>query len=139
MTHDLPQNVEETVEYWKKTYSVEDLQELGIERINSKQLLFENEVDRLKARYRRGRLVSKEMVEVAGREHRTEDELQQIRRRIENEANEIRMNFRRAEGRAEKEGTKRKIVFLNALSTAFDSARDFVLSLLLLLRKLKFW
>jgi hypothetical protein len=103
-----PERVEEKVEDWREKYSVEHLAELTKEDVTSAQLEFMNEVRTLKTEYNRGRLVSAEMAEVLGREPYTHDQLRDIRRYIQDEADKISMNFKRAKGRIERERANRR-------------------------------
>ncbi|WP_143052191.1 hypothetical protein [Halobacterium jilantaiense] len=103
-----PERVERKIEDWKERYSVENLEELPASEITSVRLEFTNEVRELKRKYNRGRLVTPEMAEVAGKEPYTHSQLQEIRRHIRDEADNIRINFRRARGRIEREKSDRR-------------------------------
>ncbi|MFC5970793.1 hypothetical protein ACFPYI_05545 [Halomarina salina] len=134
-----PSELEEKLSTWQEVYSVGALEELTASELRSKALLYENEVDRTKAEYNRGRLVTPTLAQIYGLEPWTHEELRRFRRKIETEATKIRMNFARAEGRIEKQGYERKQNRLKAIEGILDSAGEFVLVLLHLLRKIVFW
>jgi len=103
-----PERVQRKVEDWKERYSVENLADLPASEITSVRLEFRNEVQRLKTEYKRGRLVTPERAEAAGKEPYTRSQLREIRRYIRNEADNITINFRRARGRIEREKSDRR-------------------------------
>ena len=132
----LPNRVQEKFKTWNDAYSVERLKEWSLKDLQSEQYKFEGKVEILKTEFKRGRLVTPEMAEAIGKEPLTHEELRKIRRRIDDEADKIRSNFKVAVGKKEAEEATRKQEFMNSVKEAFEAGRDFVFSILLLLQKI---
>jgi hypothetical protein len=103
-----PERVADKLEQWQDSHSVENLEEMTPDEVRSAELQFLNEVQRLKARYKRGRLVTPEMAQVAGYEPLTDSQLQDVRQCIQDEADRIQLNFEKARSRIERREAERR-------------------------------
>ena len=90
-------------EKWDEMYEVDKLTDMNLRGLESERLKFEGKKIAFKARYDRGRLVTPAMAEVAGKEPYTQEQLEEARRLIDEEAERIRLRFTRAKGIVEKE------------------------------------
>lgn len=97
------EEMKQKFEKWDDIYSVDDLTDMTLRLIESERLEFESEVVRFKTRYNRGKALTPELAKVAGEEPYTHDQLRDARYLIEEEADRIRLRFKRAKGIVEKE------------------------------------
>lgn len=111
-----PPRVEDKFERWHETYSVERLEELTISDIEAAELEFRNEVERLRTEYRPGSSITPAMAQLAGKEPFTQAEFRKVRRCISDEAEQIRMNFKQARGRRQREREQQRANLLTRVA-----------------------
>lgn len=125
-----PERVEEKFEEWNERYCVEKLEELSLSDLEGEMALFEAEVIRFRTEYKPGRLVTPEMAAVYGKEPLTQEQFREVRRLINEEAKEIRMNFKRAMGRRrELEKERRNGLIVDVAGRVSDSLTNVNVSL----------
>ena len=115
---------------WDRTYSVDSLEEMSPSGLEATRLEFENDVSQFLTVHRPGKRIEQKqaLAHLTGENPYTADEWRSARKRIREEAKEIRLRFRKAEGTVEAERREENREFAFRLIDAVTPDRfDFTL------------